>query len=263
MSSPVRIYLSGRLSIEAGEVLLGPDAFPGQQGRAAFALLAGEAGSPISRDVLAAALWPGRAPRAWSSALNSIVSKLRTLLNDAGLDGGALLRSGGGCYELRLPAGSWVDHAAAMDAIHEAEAALKDGDPARAYGPSAVAHHIARRPFLPGEEGEWFEQRREKLSSILARALECRAVVYLWNDEHALAMEAAREAVTLHPFRETGWQLLMRAHAAAGNTAEALRSYDRCRRLIADELGVPPSRETQAVHAELLADLPGGSRRDG
>ncbi|HSJ24144.1 MAG TPA: BTAD domain-containing putative transcriptional regulator [Longimicrobiales bacterium] len=260
MSSPLRIYLSGRLSIEANGVLLGPDAFPGQQGRAAFALLAGEAGSPVSRNVLADALWPGRPPRAWNAALNSIISKLRATLGGVGLDGAAVLLSGGGCYELRLPAGSWIDHAAALDAIHEAESALKDGDPARAYGPSAVAHHIARRPFLPGEEGAWFEQRREKMASILARALECRAAVYLWNDEHALAVEAAREAVALHPFRETGWQLLMRAHAAAGNTAEALRSYDRCRRLIADELGVPPSRETQAVHGELLAGLPGGVR---
>jgi hypothetical protein len=98
-----------------------------------------------------------------------------------------------------LPPGNWVDHEAAADAIHEAEAALKAGDPAGAYGPSAVAHHIARRPFMPGEEGEWFERRREKLASILVRALECRAEVYLWNDEPSLALEVARDAVALRP----------------------------------------------------------------
>jgi SARP family transcriptional regulator, regulator of embCAB operon len=61
--------------------------------------------------------------------------------------------------------------------------------------------------------------------------------------------------VAVRPFRETAWQLLMRAHAAAGNTAEALRAYERCRNLIAEELGVPPSPETQAVHSELIATL--------
>lgn len=250
----LRIHLSGRLTIDAGEIRIDAADFPGQQGRAAFALLVGERGSPVSRHALAAALWPANPPRAWDAALTSIASKLRAVLAQAGLDGAALA-SGGGCYELRLPSGAWIDHEVAADAIHEAESALRAGEPARAYGPSAVAHHIARRPFLPGEEGEWFEQRRERLRSIMVRALECRAEVYLWNAEYSLAVEVARDAVALQPFRETAWQLLMRAHAEAGNTAEALRAYERCRTLIADELGVPPSPATQALHAALLASL--------
>lgn len=251
----LRIYLSGRVTIELDGVAAGPEKFPGQQGRALFAYLVGERGAPVSRGALAAALWPRQAPRATDAALASIVSKLRSLLTQVGLDGSSVLTAASGCYELRLPAGAWVDHEVAADSIHEAEAALNAGDPRRAYGPSAVAHHIARRPFLPGEEGEWFELRREKLASILVRALECRAHVYLWNREHALAVEAARDAVALQPFRETGYQLLMRAHAAAGNTAEALRVYERCRSLISEELGVPPSPQTQALHSELLASL--------
>ena len=80
---------------------------------------------------------------------NSIVSKLRNLLGRAGLDGSSALAAGDGCYALRLPQRIWIDHEAAMDAIHEAEAALKREEPRAAYGPSAIAHHIARRPFLP------------------------------------------------------------------------------------------------------------------
>lgn len=251
----LRIYLSGRMTIEADGVLLGPHDFPGQQGRAAFAFLVGERGTPVSRPALAEALWPDRPPPSWPAALSSIVSKLRALLSQAGLDGSAALRAAGGCYELHLPPGSWVDHEVAADSIHEAEAALKAGDPARAYGPSAVAHHIARRPFLPGEEGRWFDLRRERLASILVRALECRAEVYLWNHEHSLAVEAARDATALQPFRETGYQLLMRAYAAMGNAAEALRVYESCRTLISEELGVSPSRQTRAVYSDVLQSL--------
>ena len=196
-----------------------------------------------------------RAPAARDTALNSIVSKLRSLLTRAGLDGASTLVAGAGCYELQLPPGTWIDHEAASDAIHEAESALRAGDPARAYGSSAVAHHIARRPFLPGENGQWFDARREKLERILVRALECRAEIYLWNQERPLAVEAAREVVRLRPFREQGYRLLMRAHAASGNAAEALRVYERCRTLISEELGVAPSPETRAVHAEVLQAL--------
>jgi DNA-binding SARP family transcriptional activator len=251
----LRIHLSGRLTVEADGVLLGPGDFPGQQARIAFAVLVGERGDPVSRAALADALWSDHLPPSWEAALSSIVSRLRSLLGRVGLDGGELLSTRDGCHELRLPRGTWVDHEVAADSIHEAEAALRAGDAARAYGPSAVAHHIARRPFLAGEQGRWVEQRRERLASILIRALECRTQVYLWNGEHPLAVEAARDAVALEPFRETAWQLLMRAHAAAGNTAEALRVYERCRTLIAEELGVNPSPQTKAVHAELLQSL--------
>jgi branched-chain amino acid transport system substrate-binding protein len=44
----------------------------------------------------------------------------------------------------------------------------------------------------------------------------------------------------------------MEAHASAGNPAEALRSYERCRRFLADELGAYPSSETEAVYLEVL-----------
>lgn len=251
----LRIYLTGRTTIEAGELLLGPGDFPGQQGRAVFAYLVGERGRPVARSELCDLLWGEAPPAAWEGALSALVSKLRALLARAGLDGAAALGGAGGCYELRLPPDAWIDVEAAADAIHEAEAALKAGEPARAYGPSAVAHHVARRPFLPGEEGRWVEERRERLRGVLVRALECRAAVYLANGEFPLAVEAAREVVFLRPFRETGYRLLMRAHAAAGNAAEALRVYERCRALISEELGVDPSRQTKEVHAEVLRSL--------
>ena len=52
---------------------------------------------------------------------------------------------------------------------------------------------------------------------------------------------------------ETGWQRLMRALAGAGNRAEAVRAYGQCKKLLADELGIAPSRETEAILNELRA----------
>lgn len=177
----LRIYLTGRMTIEAGEARAGPADFPGQQGRTAFALLVCERFRPVPRDEIAEVLWGRDLPNGWDSALSSIVSKLRSLLSSGGLEGAAQLVGSAGCYELHLSEPYWIDVEDATDRIHEAESALRAGDPAGAYGPSAVAHHIARRPFLPGGDGHWLDMRREKLQSILVRALECRAEVYLWN----------------------------------------------------------------------------------
>lgn len=247
-----RVYLAGRICLEAGGEIAAPIDFPGRQGRVAFAYLVAERGRPVAREALAGVLWPTERAPAWEGAMHALISKLRALLTRMGMDGATVLTSGGGCYELRLPRGAWVDLDAAADAVHLAESALRRDDPAAAYGPSAVAHHIARRPFLAGEEGPWIDGRRAKLRHVLVRALECRAAVYLWNREFPLAVEAARDAVELEPFRETAHRWLMRAHAAAENTAEALRAYERCRAIIADELGVDPSPATKAEYERIL-----------
>ncbi|MGH2819640.1 MAG: ATP-binding protein, partial [Actinomycetota bacterium] len=44
----------------------------------------------------------------------------------------------------------------------------------------------------------------------------------------------------------------MRLHMAAGDRAEALRAYARCRELLTAELGVDPALETEAVYLETL-----------
>ena len=251
----IRIRLAGRVSIEVGECLLDQAEFPGVQARTAFAFLTAERSRPVTRGELIEALWPGDAPPSCENALHAILSKLRSSLARAGLDQSTTLVGASGCYELRLPPHTWVDLEAAADAIHEAEVALRAGDPGRAYGPSAVAHHIARRPFLPGAEGPWFDAWRMRLRNILLRALECRGEVYLWNREFTLAIEAANELIVLEPLRESAHRVLMRGLAGAGNTAEALHAYERCRLLIARQLGVDPSKQTKAVYEAVLASV--------
>ncbi|HKW90983.1 MAG TPA: bacterial transcriptional activator domain-containing protein, partial [Methylomirabilota bacterium] len=88
------------------------------------------------------------------------------------------------------------------------------------------------------------------------RALECLAAVASSNGEHPLAARLARDVVDLEPFRETGWQRLMRALSEAGNRAEALRAYAECRALMAKELGVAPSPETEEIASALRAPHP-------
>ncbi|RSS83396.1 bacterial transcriptional activator domain-containing protein, partial [Streptomyces sp. WAC06614] len=44
----------------------------------------------------------------------------------------------------------------------------------------------------------------------------------------------------------------MAAHTRAGNRAEALRSYQQLREVLAEELGIDPAPETEAAYLELL-----------
>ena len=67
-------------TIEDGGRVIREAEFPGRQGRLLFAYLACRRHRPVSRDEIAAALWPDALPTSWDSSLNALVSKLRGLL---------------------------------------------------------------------------------------------------------------------------------------------------------------------------------------
>jgi DNA-binding SARP family transcriptional activator len=220
---------------------------PGRQGPVALVFLALERARPVPIDELADAVWGEGVPRAWETALSAIVSKLRSALGELGLG----VTTVSGRYQLTLPAGAWVDIEAARQALDEAEGRVRAGRPREAWGPGNVAASIAGRALLPGVGLEWAERARQNLQSVRVRALACLASAALSNSEWPLAAQFARTQVELEPFRESGWQQLMRALAGGGNRAEALRAYAQCRDLLQKELGVAPSRETDTLVAEL------------
>jgi DNA-binding SARP family transcriptional activator len=244
----LRIYLTGDVAVYANTNRLYTADFPGRQGRLAFAYLALHRGRPVSHVQLADLLWSHDLPKTWEMAESALISKLRAVIIPFG---GALLGAHG-LYELVLPPSVWIDVEAASASIQEAETAMRRNDWPAVYGPSAVALNIGRRPFFPIHSGHWVDAQRDRLRDVYLRALEIRSAMYLWNHEETLAIQHAKEIVTLEPFREAAYRLLMRAHAAMGNLAEALRAYEECRRLLQRELGVGPSPQTRAVHEAVL-----------
>jgi DNA-binding SARP family transcriptional activator/ABC-type branched-subunit amino acid transport system substrate-binding protein len=226
--------------------------FPGRQGRIVFAYLAAQNGRPVPRDELADLLWEDELPATWVKALGVLMTKLRALLEECGIDGSTALTSAFGCYKLSLPPGSWIDVDAALEALERAEAELAVGDVAEAKAQAATAASLARRVFLPGEDAPWVEEKRRDLSEVLVRAVECLRDASFGARDFEEAVRHGDEVIRLEPFRESGYRRLMEAHAAAGNPAEALRVYERCRRFLADELGAYPSPEIEAVYRDVL-----------
>ena len=251
--------MTERLAVEANGTRVDEQRFPGRQGRILFAYLAAQKGRPVPRDELADLLWGEELPATWEKALRVLMTKLRALLTECGIDGSSALTSAFGCYQLTLPEGAWIDVHAAANALERAETAVAAGDHEYARAQASTAAELARRVFLPGEEGPWVEDQRRDLRDILVRALECLRDAALANDELGDAVRFAAEITELEPFRESSYRALMQAHAVAGDPAEALRVYERCRRFLADELGAYPSPETEAVYRELLGSSPGSS----
>jgi DNA-binding SARP family transcriptional activator/class 3 adenylate cyclase len=247
----MRAHLTERVRIEVGDVAIDEESLPGHQGRLALAYLLVEHRRPVPRDDLADLLWGGAPPGSWEKGLAVVISKLRAVLATAGL-GGGMLTHAFGCYQLHLPADVWIDVEVAEQAVETAETALAQHDATQARNSALVAAVIARRTFLPGAEGMWVESKRTELLVVLRRALDCLTDAALSLGYWEAATAAASEAVALEPYREHAYLQLIRAQAAAGNRAEALHTYERCRRLLAEELGVSPSPQTEAAYLAAL-----------
>ncbi|HEX5346328.1 MAG TPA: AAA family ATPase [Pseudonocardiaceae bacterium] len=241
MVDMLRVHLLGRLSVTAGDAVVDEAELPGRQGRLALVFLVCHRAQPVSRAELAEALWSRHPPRGWEPLLSTVVSRLRAVLPAE-----AVISSGPGYYQFTGQV--WADVEQIDTELDAAQRALARGDSAGARDSAATAVELARQPLLPGYGGEWLDARREQLRGSLITGLEVLARAA----EPAAAVRHAEEALALEPFRESVYQLLIDAHLAAGNRAEALRAYQRCRDVLAQELGVDPSPKTQQCYLRAL-----------
>ena len=248
MSGTVRVRLLGRPESSRPRWLDGA-VLPGRQGRVVLAHLT-LSRQPVTRDDLADLVWPDALTASWERDLSAVVSKVRSALE--AIDLGWALHGALGCYELRLPPDARVDVEDAVRFVEDAESAWRAGDRDAAVPAAATAANLARRTFLPSERGLWIEQRRDDLRAISLRALDVLVDGLARGPFDHDAVRYAEEALALDPYRETSHVRLMRLHLGRGNRAAALRAYEHCRDVLARDLGVTPSPQTEIAHREIL-----------
>ncbi|MBK8988902.1 MAG: tetratricopeptide repeat protein [Chloroflexi bacterium] len=230
--------------------------------RALLVYLACEQSRAHSRDELAAMLWPDSANAAARKSLRQALTILRAVIDDETAVPPHLLASR---ETLQFnPASSHTldvtrfatlvrqvqSHAhndmAACDACLTALAqatALYHGDLLAGFSlPESV-------PFE-----EWLISTRERLRLQTIEALGQLAAAYAHRNSHDLAVQATRQQLALDPWNETAVRLLMGTLAQRGQRAAALAEYERCKRILADELGITPSAETIALYREIRGE---------
>lgn len=241
-----RIQLCGRLAVTLDGRRV-EQALPGAKGQLLFAYLMLNRFRRIERDELLIAVYGEDAAPDHQARLSVLLSKLRRAV-------GSALVTGRGQIDVVLPAETFVDVEAAVEARHRAESHVAKGEWVAAWGPASLAYDVASRPLLRGQDTPWLEDWRRRLEDVRLSGLESLATASLGigGPELPQAANCARQLIELAPFRETGHRILMEALEASGNVAEALRVYDRLRVRLRTELGIAPSRAVQDVHRRLL-----------
>lgn len=227
-----------------------------RSGRARLVLAAlALADGPVSTDVLADMAWSGAPPPQWKAALRNIVSGLRQLISHGGTAGDEVIVNDRGGYRLALPPDGSVD---ALEVIRLARLGAAELDASRYEAAASAADAAGRRAgdLLGSADADWLEPHRAALATARQLALQIAAEARLALGDTLGAVRDARRAVDMAPFDERAHRSLIAAHSAAGDRALALKAFEQCRTLLADELGVPPSEETVRTYLEALGTEP-------
>jgi TolB-like protein/DNA-binding SARP family transcriptional activator len=224
-----------RLKLLGGASLTGPSGplsgrVVQRRQMALLALLGGARSSPLTREKVAALLWPESPAKQARSSLSDALHVLHKALGD-----GAVEHSGD---DLRLnPDVVWCD----VQAFREA---LREGRPEGALEPYAG-------PFLDGfhfsgspEFERWLDGERDALRREAREAADGLAMQREAAGDLAGAVMAARRALALEPHDEAAARQLMRLLASAGDRAAAVAAYESFAKGLRTDLELAPSPET-------------------
>ncbi len=202
-------------------------------------------GAPVSRRQLAYTFWPDTSDKQSRANLRTILSRLRSALNDAD----DFLFTTHQTVQLRADAPLNAD---LFDFVHALDEAGQsdDEDERTRHLEQAIAAY--RGDLLPDCYDDWISPQRERLRGDYLRALETLILLHEARRNYDAAIRHAQRLLRTDPLHEATYRRLMRLHALNGDRAGALRVYhvgvDHLRR----ELGVEPGARTQEAYRRLL-----------
>jgi DNA-binding SARP family transcriptional activator len=222
----------------------------GPKERALVATLALEAGRNVPHARLVEALWGDAPPDTADKMLQWHVSRLRKAIGH-----GAVATTPSG-YSLTVDAGN-VDALEFVRLTDEGSALVHEQRYAKAIDHLTEALAMWRgAPFqdLADSAFRTGQQRRFEELHELARErwIECHIGL-----GHADVMVAELESVIAeHPYREGPWMALILALYRCGRQADALRTYQRFRRRLVEDLGIEPSGAIRHLEEQILRQDP-------
>jgi DNA-binding SARP family transcriptional activator/WD40 repeat protein len=221
----------------------------GPKPRALLAHLLMQVGRVVRIDSLVDALWGEDPPTSASNTLQSYVSRLRKQL------GSTRIESRGGGYLLHAETHE-VDALRFEELVAEGRS-VADTQPEQAAVWLREALQLWRgRPYADVADGLTLGPEITRLEELRLAAVEDRIQADLAVGRHAVVVGELEALLEENPWRERLWGQLMTALYRCGRQAEALRAFQRARRILGEELGIEPSPELRQIEDLILDQSP-------
>lgn len=229
--------------------------------RALLVYLAVEANRSHQREVLAGLLWPRQSLDRARANLRGALAVLRRVLNSQAdlpflcIEHSTLQFNRQSPHYLDVEEfGRLIDTALAG---HRPQAG-RLGEEEAGWLAQAVALYrgefLEQAELCDGEEfEEWVQVQRERLHQRVVAACTALVAHYEALGHWEQVQRFARLQLRSEPWSERGHRSLMRALSNGGQRAEALKQYERCRRLLAERWGAEPEEATRALYEQIRA----------
>lgn len=259
----LQLKLLGPPEVQLGDTLL---SFPTRKTLALLIYLALEGGQQ-PREHLATLFWPESTAERSHASLRNTLGHLQSALRKAGEPPeNPYLSVTHGALALNPDAKITLD----LHSIERAYALVRADRSSRKPSEGTInvpllqaAAEDYRGDFLVGFSlsdaptfDDWATNQREVWRRRLGLIFDRLSEIQFAQGDFVSTAETASHWITLDPLNEISYRRKMRAHFAAGERGQALETYQVCRAVLMNELGIEPAQDTEALAARIRTQQP-------
>jgi DNA-binding SARP family transcriptional activator len=226
--------------------------WPNLKARSIFKYLVAHHPNPVGKETLMDVFWPEAEPEAARRNLHQAIYCLRGALKAQGDDFPYILFEHDSYafhpeltlwldsveFEQQIQAGRWLEHA---------------GQPLEAMQEYCAAEALYRGDWLEEDLYEdWTRAQREHLWNTYLDLTDSLSEGFFLQGYFAEAIRFCQKILQRDNCHEGAHRRLMKCYQGQGQRHLAVRQYHTCVQALADELGVVPSPETEALFRQLV-----------
>jgi len=247
----IKVYLLGRFSIQCGNQRW--NGAEGSKVQELFCYLISHRQSAQTRESLASFFWGEESREQSKKHLRQTLWRAHSCHSSSNAAGAKrLIVVDGEQVRLNPEIDWWID----VEEFERICARLKrlSGFDSEAAQSARQAVELYRGDFLEGYYQDWLLYERERLQNMFLATLDKLICYCLENGEYKEGLQYGETILHHNPVSERAQTQVMKLHYLSGDRTAALQQFERCRKVLKEELGVAPTRSTMDLLDQIRAD---------
>lgn len=250
MGDMIRIQMMGNFTIYINEKQVDHMVNKSRKGLALMQYLIMNRDARVSNRRLTMAFWPGEEIVNPESALKTLISRMRTLLNQVSDGLGNCIASERGAYYWRSLPGMVIDVYDLQDAL-DGLMKCREDDEARAALYEKILRLYGGDLLQNSEMNEWAMPQATTLHNEYVKSVYSYIDLLKARDDKRKVITVCRRALEVEPFDDRFHIELMQALLDSNATSEAKAQYDEAMYLHYHYLNTEPSKELKEFYDQI------------
>ncbi|QST00272.1 transcriptional regulator [Pontibacillus sp. ALD_SL1] len=244
----LRIETLGPLKLHMGTDVIQEEDWQRGKARELFELLITKRKQLVRKEEILAALWPDQdeesANRGFKVALNALLKTIEP--NRKARGASFFIKKEGSAYGIHPESGYELDSALFEEWV---EAGLKESEPSQVKDMLERGLSMYKNDYLPERRlTDWCLHERERLQVLFLRGAERLAQYCVRIEEYDTCIQWCERILRVDATWEEAYRLMMFSYYRRHNRPQAIKWYQKCCRVLEEELSVLPMESTQDMY---------------